>query len=79
MSLKTQKPEIKTNVDEFLKGAQAEIPVRQELTAKKEKTFLLKLPYSLWKQAKYNAAINDATLHDYIVKAILEKNTSLSK
>jgi hypothetical protein len=39
MSLKTQKPEIKTNVDEFLKGAQAEIPVRQELTAKKDISF----------------------------------------
>jgi len=78
MPLKIQKPEIKTDVDNFIKGAKAEAPVREELSGQKEKTFLLRLPRSLWKKAKQKAAdsTNDISLHDYILEAIEEKNNN---
>ncbi len=36
----------------------------------KVKTFLLRLPYSLWKEAKMKAFEEDKTLHGFILEAI---------
>jgi len=75
MAIKTSKPEIRSNVDEFIKGAVGDIPVREELSVRKDKTFLLKLPFALWKQAKQKASDADLSLHDYILEAIKGKNS----
>jgi len=76
MTLKMQKPEIKEDLDAFIKGAKAEQPVREELAGKPDKTFLLRLPYNLWKQSKHKAGDADISLHDYIIQAIKDKNTN---
>ena len=40
---------------------------------KVEKTFLLRLPYDLWKEAKMKAIENNLSLHDFILLAVKEK------
>lgn len=75
MAIKTQKPEFKSNgVEEFIKGAKGDLPVREELAVKKDKSFLLKLPFGDWKKAKQKASNMDISLHDYILQAIEDKN-----
>ncbi|MEE9913990.1 MAG: hypothetical protein K4571_19945 [Deltaproteobacteria bacterium] len=77
MTLKAQKPDIKADVTDFIKGAQAEKSVRQEVSSgKKDKTFLLRLPHSLWKDAKLRAGKDEQTLHDFIVQAVKDKITA---
>ena len=39
---------------------------------KREKTFLLRMPYSLWMEAKKRALEEEMTLHDFILKCIKE-------
>ena len=60
---------IKRSVDSFIEGA-------KEKTAEpssREKTFLLRLPHDLWKEAKMRALEEGVTLHEFILSAIREK------
>jgi hypothetical protein len=77
MALKTSKPEprLNGNIEDFIKGAAGDIPVREELSGKKDKSFLLKLPFTDWKKAKQKAFDSDLSLHDYILQAIIEKSS----
>ncbi len=51
-------------VDSFIEGA------KSSLEEEKVKTFLLRLPYKVWKEAKACALEEDMTLHDYLVSII---------
>ena len=85
--LKTSKP----NIDAFIKGAKAETikepvaeppaqatapaPAAEEELLKKDKTFLLRMPITLWSAAKDKAAKQKIPLHDYILLSVKEKTT----
>lgn len=63
-----KKPQI--NEDEFIKSSKANnVSVKDSLDNKnqKEKTFLLRLDYDLWKKLKEKSLIEDKTLHQYII------------
>ncbi len=65
MTLKTTKPQ---SPQDFINGAKADTP--EDTTGMKDKSFLLKLPYSVWKKAKQKATEQDLTLHDFIIEQI---------
>lgn len=73
--MKTEKP----NVDDFIRGAKAEKAATQSAPAavaaepKKDKTFLLRIPYDLWDRARRKAGAEAISLHDYIIMALQEK------
>jgi len=54
----------KKSIDNFVEGAKS---TNEE---EKVKTFLLRLPYDVWKRAKSCALEQDMTLHDYLVEVI---------
>ncbi len=54
----------KKSIDNFVEGAKS---TNEE---EKVKTFLLRLPYDVWKRAKSRALEQDMTLHDYLVEVI---------
>jgi predicted HicB family RNase H-like nuclease len=61
-----KKPSI--NETEFIKAAKTEVIKNNNTQLKqKEKTFLLKLDYNLWKRAKEQALKEDKTLHQHII------------
>ena len=63
------KIKIRKSVDTFIEGA-------KEKTTEppaKEKTFLLRLPYELWKEAKMRALEQEMTLQEFILSAIRER------
>lgn len=64
----------KPNLDSFLKGAKEKTP---PTTTTKDKTFLVKMSFEMWKETKEKALQNDITLHEYILNAIKEKNFSV--
>lgn len=64
----------KPNLDTFLKGAKEKTLITT--TSTKDKTFLLKMPFEMWKETKEKALQKDMTLHEYILTAIKEKNFS---
>jgi predicted HicB family RNase H-like nuclease len=70
MTLKTEKP----NVDAFIKGASKNELIDQEPgpSKKKEKTFMMRLPYDLWMRAKLTATEQDIPLHDYLLRLIIK-------
>ena len=45
----------------------------------KEKVFMVKIPYSLWKEAKIQALKEDKTLHQFILEALQAKVDSYSR
>jgi len=55
------------SIDDFIE--EASVNVEEE---KREKTFLLRMPYSLWMEAKKRALEEEMTLHDFILKCIKE-------
>jgi len=64
-----EKPDI--NVEEFVKSSKTEkfqkVGKPNKTAVKKDKTFLLKLHYSLWKKLKKGSLSDDKTLHQYII------------
>ena len=60
MNLKTVK-----SPEDFIEGAKG-----TEDSPQKEKTFLLRMPYSLWKEAKIKALNQNKTLHAFLLEAI---------
>jgi hypothetical protein len=61
-----RKPNI--DVDEFVKSSKSDkIKIEDQLDNKKDKTFLLKLDYQLWKKLKEKSLEEDKTLHQYIL------------
>jgi len=54
---------LKKNTDEFIESARA----KEE---QKEKTFLLRMPYEIWKKAKTKAIEEDKTLQQFILDAV---------
>jgi len=66
------KPDI--NADEFIKSSKSEkVKIEEQVPNKKDKTFLLKLDYQLWKKLKEKSLEEDKTLHQYILN-LLKKN-----
>jgi predicted HicB family RNase H-like nuclease len=71
MTLKTEKP----NVDAFIKGATKNEPIDHAPSSnpkKKEKTFMMRLPYDLWMKAKLKATEQDIPLHDFLLNLIVK-------
>jgi len=74
----------KPNIDaeEFIKSSKSDkINVENQLDNKKDKTFLLKLDYQLWKKLKEKSLEEDKTLHQYILdllKKSIDQNWSLN-
>ena len=66
MTLKTTKPE---NPQDFINKAKADSSP-EDMSTIKDKSFLLKLPYPVWKKAKQKATEEDLTLHDFIIQQI---------
>jgi predicted HicB family RNase H-like nuclease len=65
-----RKPQI--NEDEFIKSSKANNVNLQDNsnTNQKEKTFLLRLNYDLWKKLKEKSLAEDKTLHQYIIDSL---------
>ena len=63
---KTKSPE---NFVEEAKSSLEEKTTQME----RNKTFLLRIPYPLWKEAKIEALRQGITLHEFIIEAIKEK------
>ena len=67
-----KKPNI--DADEFIKSSKSDkIKIEDKLNNKKDKTFLLKLDYQLWRRLKAKSLGEDKTLHQYIID-LLKKN-----
>jgi len=66
MAITAKKP-APTSAEEFLSGGKAEVHLRDEM---EQKTFLLRMPKSLWKTAKAKAQEEEITLHEYILRAL---------
>lgn len=61
-----RKPNI--NEDEFIKSSKANnTQIMENNNNQKEKTFLLRLEYDLWKKLKEKSLNQDKTLHKYII------------
>ncbi|MDQ7032546.1 MAG: toxin-antitoxin system HicB family antitoxin [Desulfonauticus sp.] len=60
------KVSLKKNTDEFIEGAKAS-------EEQKEKTFLLRMPYEVWKKAKTKAIEEEKTLQQFILDAVKMK------
>lgn len=61
-----RKPSI--NEDEFIKSSKANnAQTAASDNNQKEKTFLLRLDYDLWKKMKEKSLSQDKTLHQYII------------
>ena len=57
-----KKPNI--DADEFIKSSKSDkIKIEDKLNNKKDKTFLLKLDYQLWRRLKDKSLEEDKTLH----------------
>ncbi|MGB9763695.1 MAG: hypothetical protein ACPLW7_06910 [Minisyncoccia bacterium] len=71
-----KKPNI--NEDEFIQSSKANRVQNtiNENVVQKEKTFLLKLDYNLWKKLKEKSLNQDKTLHQYIID-LLKNNLDL--
>lgn len=67
----TKKPSAKSP-DEFISGAKAEKTKAEDLLEVKDKTFLLRIPYRLWEQARKKAGSQGISLHEFILKAMNE-------
>ena len=67
-----RKPDI--DADEFISSSKSEkVKIEEQVPNKKDKTFLLKLDYQLWKKLKAKSLEEDKTLHQYIL-SLLQKN-----
>jgi len=62
-SMARHKISLKKNTDEFIESAKAN-------EEQKEKTFLLRMPYEIWKKAKTKAIEEDKTLQQFILDAV---------
>ena len=62
--------------EDFIRGARADQHLLQDQSeGKKEKTFLLRIPYNIWDQARRKAGAQATSLHNYIIQALQEKNS----
>lgn len=80
MVLKTSKPSLNLNPDQFIEDAKAEksavlTPISEDdIFAKNYKTFPVKLPLTLRAAAMEKARSLGLSLHDYILLSVKEKN-----
>ena len=65
MALKVEKP---NNPQDFINKAKAD--GAEDKSTMKEKSFIIRMPYPLWKKAKHKSTDNDITLHDFILEQI---------
>jgi hypothetical protein len=58
--------------EEFISSAKAElqVPVGTSSSTRKDKTFLIRIPYDLWDQARRLAGAEAMPLHNYIIRAL---------
>ena len=61
-----RKMNLRKTPEAFIEGA-------KENEDQKEKTFLLRLPYEIWKRAKTKAVEEEKTLQEFILEAVKEK------
>lgn len=75
MALKIEKP---VNAEAFINKAKADIATETKKEIEfpeqekelKDKTFVVRMPYALWKKAKHKATDDNVTLHEFIVTQI---------